>query len=180
MKQKALGIIIWGVGKRCNEILSQYERYRDVWKNGEVVGLVDNDSDKWGKKVHDIKIYSPLELDNINFNKIIISVTGTFRREIETQILRDIESGYDLYDAHMSEKLNFYYIKNKIYETDVLKYKKAYIDVGDFTYGVPEVTHFQNEGARLIIGKFCSMAAGIKFLLGGEHCKIILQPILFL
>jgi acetyltransferase-like isoleucine patch superfamily enzyme len=45
------------------------------------------------------------------------------------------------------------------------KYKKY---IGEFTYGVPQIFDWQ-EGARLIIGKFCSIADNVKIFLGGEH-----------
>jgi len=45
------------------------------------------------------------------------------------------------------------------------KYKKY---IGEFTYGVPQIFDWE-EGAKLIIGKFCSIADNVKIFLGGEH-----------
>lgn len=42
------------------------------------------------------------------------------------------------------------------------------IEVGDFSYGVPHVCSW-NEGTTLTIGKFCSIAAGVTIMMGGEH-----------
>ena len=42
------------------------------------------------------------------------------------------------------------------------------IEVGDFTYGYPKVINW-NEGAKLHIGKFCSIADNVKILMGGDH-----------
>lgn len=39
---------------------------------------------------------------------------------------------------------------------------------GDFTYGVPEIFSW-GEGKRLSVGKFCSIAEGVKIFLGGGH-----------
>ncbi len=48
------------------------------------------------------------------------------------------------------------------------QYIKEYISVGDFTYGSPTVLAW-GEGAKLSIGKFCSIAAEVTIMLGGEH-----------
>ena len=40
--------------------------------------------------------------------------------------------------------------------------------IGQWSYGTPEVYSW-GEGAHLIIGKYCSIAAGVKIYLGGEH-----------
>lgn len=41
-------------------------------------------------------------------------------------------------------------------------------DIGDYTHGVPTI-HSYDENTRLTIGKFCSLAAGIQIVLGGNH-----------
>ena len=43
-----------------------------------------------------------------------------------------------------------------------------HIDIGDFSYGKPDVIEC-GEGARVHIGKFCSIAEGVTILLGGNH-----------
>jgi acetyltransferase-like isoleucine patch superfamily enzyme len=40
--------------------------------------------------------------------------------------------------------------------------------IGDWTYGNPMVRDW-NQGTALVIGKYCSIADGVKILLGGEH-----------
>jgi acetyltransferase-like isoleucine patch superfamily enzyme len=40
--------------------------------------------------------------------------------------------------------------------------------VGDWTYGRPQIMHFDNS-TKLIIGRFCSIADGVRIILGGEH-----------
>lgn len=42
-------------------------------------------------------------------------------------------------------------------------------DVGDWTYGRPEIMKWDDK-TRLKIGKFCSIARGVRILLGGNHC----------
>jgi len=41
-------------------------------------------------------------------------------------------------------------------------------EIGEWTYGRPTIIEF-GEGATLHIGRFCSIAAGVKIFLGGEH-----------
>ncbi|MBW2039433.1 MAG: CatB-related O-acetyltransferase [Deltaproteobacteria bacterium] len=41
-------------------------------------------------------------------------------------------------------------------------------DIGDWTYGKPRILSWR-EGAKLRIGRFCSIAEGVIILLGGEH-----------
>lgn len=53
-------------------------------------------------------------------------------------------------------------ITNKIPE-----YQKY--DIGDWTFGCPTVVECEGEQGKLSIGKFCSIADGVKILLGGEH-----------
>jgi len=40
--------------------------------------------------------------------------------------------------------------------------------VGKYTYGTPQVFDW-HEGAKLSIGKYCSISMGVKIFLGGEH-----------
>jgi acetyltransferase-like isoleucine patch superfamily enzyme len=46
------------------------------------------------------------------------------------------------------------------------RYRKY--DIEDYTYGFPKIYDW-NEGTRLKIGKFCSIAKGVKIYLGGQH-----------
>lgn len=55
--------------------------------------------------------------------------------------------------------------KKKFYTKDVLT--AANYRIGEYTYGKPDI--FQWEKARLIIGKFCSIAEEVKIFLGGNH-----------
>jgi acetyltransferase-like isoleucine patch superfamily enzyme len=48
------------------------------------------------------------------------------------------------------------------------RYFSAY-EIGEYTFGCPEVLEWGDENAGLSIGKFCSIARDVKILLGGEH-----------
>jgi acetyltransferase-like isoleucine patch superfamily enzyme len=41
-------------------------------------------------------------------------------------------------------------------------------EIGEYTYGQPKLIRFEDD-AVLRIGKFCSIAADVKFMLGGNH-----------
>jgi acetyltransferase-like isoleucine patch superfamily enzyme len=45
----------------------------------------------------------------------------------------------------------------------------AKYDVGEWTFGSPTIVECEGEQGKLKIGKFCSIADGVKILLGGEH-----------
>lgn len=42
-------------------------------------------------------------------------------------------------------------------------------DIGEHTFGCPNVLEWGDAGAELSIGKYCSIAADVKILVGGEH-----------
>ena len=48
------------------------------------------------------------------------------------------------------------------------QYKTGFIDIGDFTYGLP-IVKWADDKTHLTIGKFCSIADNVTILLGGEH-----------
>lgn len=56
--------------------------------------------------------------------------------------------------------------KESFYTKDIFNNKKY--KIGGHTYGKPEIL-FVNEEANLVIGKYCSIAAGVKIFLGGNH-----------
>jgi acetyltransferase-like isoleucine patch superfamily enzyme len=48
--------------------------------------------------------------------------------------------------------------------------KNSQIKIGDFTYGYPKIILFANHNGKSVkIGKFCSIAGGVKIFLGGMH-----------
>lgn len=57
-----------------------------------------------------------------------------------------------------------FYTKDRLIE----HIKQGIAEIGDFSYGCPEILHW-GEAAQLKIGKFCSIANGVKIFLGGNH-----------
>ena len=46
--------------------------------------------------------------------------------------------------------------------------EQGIIEIGEFTYGSPNVYAWDLK-TKLVIGKYCSIAQGVNFLLGGQH-----------
>ena len=46
---------------------------------------------------------------------------------------------------------------------------KGRFDIGDYTFGRPEVLRISGDPCRLIVGHFCSIAPGVKIILGSDH-----------
>lgn len=65
-------------------------------------------------------------------------------------------------NSHSVDVPNFYYT-NRLPE-----YQHANIKIGDYTYGRPAI-RFLTPDVTLTIGKFCSIAAGVTFFMGGNH-----------
>ena len=57
--------------------------------------------------------------------------------------------------------------KDTFYTRDWIR--EPYAEIGAHTYGKPEVVPFQDAGALLRIGKFCSIAGSVTIFLGGDH-----------
>lgn len=69
---------------------------------------------------------------------------------------------------YLSKKDIMNYYSREIFRCYQKQYINDNIQVGEFTYGVPNVFLYGGEG-RLEIGKFCSIAQNVTVLLGGEH-----------
>ena len=73
------GIVIFGTGmwgERCLEILQSIGYGIDFF--------VDNNSDKWGSKVHDIPVEAPKKL--CNYNGVVLVATYKYGKEIREQL----------------------------------------------------------------------------------------------
>ena len=59
-------------------------------------------------------------------------------------------------------------VKKTIFTKEILNYTN--LKVGEFTYGEPEILVFPNgETSNIYIGKYCSIANGVKIFAGGNH-----------
>lgn len=74
-------VIIWGTG-RCFENTFKMLREQAV----EIVGIVDNDSSKWGEKIADFIVMPPDTIKRLVYDGIIIS-TERYYNEIREQLI---------------------------------------------------------------------------------------------
>ncbi len=68
----------------------------------------------------------------------------------------------------MTEIQQFNELRNRIRRENA-NWIKQCAEVGDFTYAANPTIRSWGEGSKLYIGKFCSIGANVKFLLGGNH-----------
>lgn len=57
-------------------------------------------------------------------------------------------------------------VEKPLFTADFIEFSKY--EIGKWTYGKPEILDW-NDGTKLIIGKYCSIAFDVKIFLGGEH-----------
>lgn len=62
--------------------------------------------------------------------------------------------------SHSKDANNFYYTNRVI--------NHPAVTIGDYTYGIPIIRWLTGE-AKLTIGKFCSIAPEVTFMMGGNH-----------
>jgi acetyltransferase-like isoleucine patch superfamily enzyme len=62
----------------------------------------------------------------------------------------------------------FFQTQNQFFSYNQLV-KCGFLEVGRYTYGVPDVHVFRGSESKVVIGSFCSIAGGVKILTGGIH-----------
>lgn len=156
-------ILIWGAGKRGREFIDAYNNDDLIRSEIKIVGFIDSDESKSGTVLEGYDVINPSEIRDTRHN-IVVSPIGLLRDEISQNIDK-----IGVYEINITRWFDLLLLKKSMQSEYASKYSGKNIIVGDFTYGIPEVTMFQNEGAMLKIGKFCSIAGGVKILCGGEH-----------
>jgi virginiamycin A acetyltransferase len=78
------------------------------------------------------------------------TLSEVWRRQRQRWYQRRIDPAHEL-----RRRLAYYVIKHGF-------------EIGDYSYGAPIIRMFAGP-ARLIMGKFCSIAEGAQFILGGDH-----------
>jgi acetyltransferase-like isoleucine patch superfamily enzyme len=64
------------------------------------------------------------------------------------------------------DRLSCRFRKGAFYTKDIIREENC--TFGDYTYGRPTILQF-GEGAKLKVGKFCSIAREVQIMLGGNH-----------
>ena len=68
----------------------------------------------------------------------------------------------------MKERFSRIFRKKAFFTRDLVREENC--EFGDFTYGKPIIMQY-GDGGRLKVGKFCSIARGVRIFLGGNHRK---------
>ena len=79
-------IVLWGTGETAQSLLKHRKLFL---KNREITYFVDNNKNLWGKTFHDFPVISPNELQNLNFDEIVIS-SILYSKEIISQITDEL------------------------------------------------------------------------------------------
>ena len=58
--------------------------------------------------------------------------------------------------------------REEYYTKNLLAWRGEQVEIGEYTYGNPELIA-GDEGKKLIVGKFCSIAQGVRIFLGNYH-----------
>lgn len=92
-----------------------------------------------------------------------------------TRICKDIYHYIKM--VHFTNKWREHFKNNFTTPVKIMPIDK--ISIGDFSYGPIEVLSWRNSNEKLMIGKYCSIASGVKFILGGNHhtSKFMTYPI---
>jgi len=87
MCNKTERILLWGSGNIAREILQNVSFFQDYIL---IVGIVDSDPDKWGKKIDGIEIKPFYETLHMFFDKIVIA-SNIYFDEIRNRLIGELE-----------------------------------------------------------------------------------------
>lgn len=80
-----MDVLLWGTGRGAEN----YLKNGNV-ENVNIIGYIDNDSLKWGEKIENRPIYSPEQIRNLKFDKIIIC-SDVYYDSIREQIITQLD-----------------------------------------------------------------------------------------
>lgn len=161
---KTKKIVVWGAGKHAESIADICTLEKKL--QCEIICFIDSDLKKQGMLFRGTYVFAPKDIYALEYDALVIGTTGKKREEIEEQLYN---MKCNKYSSFLTDKINYYILKRKLWNDYTAKYITDYINVGAFSYGIPEVIKFNNESGKLFIGKFCSIASGVKIWLGGNH-----------
>lgn len=87
MKINRKKVILFGMGSSCWKVL------KCIGTDYEVVAFTDNDSKQHGKVVLNIPVISPSDIEQLDFDYIIIS--SMYEEEIVNQLFYDLDIGFE-------------------------------------------------------------------------------------
>ena len=69
-KNKSKKIVFWGASLILEEILNNY----DLSKYENIIGIIDKNPEKMGKKIQNLTVFSPEKIDEMNLDKIFLTI----------------------------------------------------------------------------------------------------------
>lgn len=107
-----------------------------------------------------------------NIYEIIFIFSSLATNIKQILLMRGIDENIILFEPHICRFLSKRDIMNYYAEQIRQVYHELYsvenVQVGEFSYGRPLICRYENE-TKVSIGKFCSLAAGVTIVMGGEH-----------
>jgi virginiamycin A acetyltransferase len=164
-KNKGKRVLFYGAGLLAKEFIDKFD-LSDL----NILGFIDLDRRKTGKKLGNYKIHHPEDFKSLKPQVLALTVIekkAVFSddRFIKMIIGSKVELVHNLFDAEPGV------IKSPKYQHLLTKANPKYAkyQIGDYTYGLPRIIKSECTDDTLIIGKFCSLADEITIMIGGNH-----------
>lgn len=166
-------LVLYGAGKHGTRLLNILKKFKEL----KVLCFLDMDISK--KKVEDTIVYDVWKVKTLEYDCIVLCCIDETARKGQKQKLKEFGVPEEkIIDDIWLRPIQPFLNKNNRMQLvdDLIKYllQEKYVDenisVGSFTIGIP-VIRGAKEGARITIGKFCSMPADSSTIIsrGREH-----------
>ena len=104
-------IFLFGAGADAEQVYLKIRSYGDLY-NDKILGILDNDSEKCGKYLHEYKVFPVDVLNDVDYDGIVIC-SSTFQLEIKKQLCDDFLVPYQkiiFWRKYLSQtNINFQY-----------------------------------------------------------------------
>ena len=124
-----MNIVLFGAGGDAKNFFSIKQKYPKLY-NDNIITILDNDNNKWGTLLNDYTIKNPINITNLEFDKVIIS-SSKYKTEIRESLkkLHNVSDDVimDMNDYKYQKIIEYQYKqnleKNKLNE-DKINFKK--------------------------------------------------------
>lgn len=82
-------ILVFGTGQKTKDWITLY--LKKVFCAVEIVGYIDNNENKWNTEFLGKKVYSPNEIKNLEYDKIVICLKEEFYSEVYQQLVLELQ-----------------------------------------------------------------------------------------
>ena len=118
-------ILFWGTGKVAEETFEQCVYLKEY----DIVGFVDNDSNKWGKSFKGYKIYRPCtdEFKQIEFDLIVVLTDyyNEIKQQIESELPEYSNKIENKYYCYKNSIINKYKLSDDEEIQEIVRYLKS-------------------------------------------------------